>query len=460
LSTPEVGAVVVGAGIAGLAAALELQQHVRDVLVIDPSDRPGGVMRTDHVNGYVIERGPNTFQVKAPMLASLRRDGVESNLLRALPVSRLRCIYHGGRLVPVPMSPFAFVRTPLLSARGKGRLLVEPFVRRGDGGAETVAEFAGRRLGREVVTNLVGPFLTGVYAGDEEQLGAEAVFGSLVGFERRAGSIVAGAVAGLFGSRGPKGLRGIHSATKGLGPFTRALSELLSEPPALGARVSGVRRETGEWIVEVSGAGSESRLRTRRLVVATPSRDAAEILRGASAEAAAELEAIHYAPIVGVAVGALPDDVRAPIDGFGFLVPRNAGVQLLGCLFMSQLFPGRAPSGHELLQCLIGGLRWPEAVDLPDDVVAQQVLADLDRTLGLAAEPEVLTLTRHQRAVAQPDRDHVRRIDRIRGHLAAQPGLALAGSYVAGVSVPDSFASGVTAAHQILAAVGEANWEI
>ena len=261
---------MVGAGIAGLAAAVELQQHVRDVVVIDPSDRPGGVMRTDHVGGYVIERGPNTFQVKAPMLASLRRDGLDPALLRALPASRLRCIYHGGRLVRVPMSPVGLVRTPLLSARGKWRLLAEPFVRRGDGGAETVAEFAGRRLGREAVDNLIGPFLTGVYAGDEEQLGAEAVFGSLVENERRAGSIVAGLVAGLFRRRGPKGLRGIHSAVEGLGPFARALSELLVEPPALGSRVSGVRREGGEWTVAVSGGGGGSRLRTQRLVVAAP----------------------------------------------------------------------------------------------------------------------------------------------------------------------------------------------
>jgi len=450
LSTPEVDAIVVGAGIAGLAAAVELQQELREVVVIDPLDRPGGVMRTDHVGGYVIERGPNTFQVKGPMLASLRRDALDPLLLRALPASRLRCIYHGGRLVPVPMSPVGLVRTPLLSARAKWRLLAEPFVRRGDGSAESVAEFAGRRLGRECVDNLVGPFLTGVYAGDEEQLGAHAVFGSLVEGERRAGSIAAGLVAGLFRRRGPKGLRGIHSSTEGLGPFARALSEVLLEPPALGSRVSGLRREGGQWIVAVSGPGGGSHLRTPRLVVAAPSREAAEILRGASPEAAAELESISYAPIVGVPVGVKPQDVRTPIEGFGFLVPRSAGVRLLGCLFMSQLFAGRAPAGCELLQCIIGGMRWPEAVDLPDDVIAEQVRADLDRVLGLKGDPEILTVTRQPWAVAQPDRGHVRRVARIRAYLADQPSLALAGSYLAGVSVPDSFASGLAAARQIL----------
>ena len=184
-STPEIGAVVVGGGIAGLAAALALQLEVSEVLVVDSSDRPGGVMRTDHVEGYVVERGPNTFQAKAPMLAALREHGLDDGLLRAEPESNRRFIVSEGELVAVPMSPLAFLRTPLLTAGGKLRLLAEPFVRRRRGAEESVAEFAGRRLGAQAVENLIGPFLTGVYAGDERELGAEAVFGSLVELERR-----------------------------------------------------------------------------------------------------------------------------------------------------------------------------------------------------------------------------------------------------------------------------------
>jgi oxygen-dependent protoporphyrinogen oxidase len=302
-----------------------------------------------------------------------------------------------------------------------------------------------------VVHNLVGPVLTGVYAGDEDELGAESVFGALSDYERRAGSITAGLIGTLFQRNRPKGLRGIHSAVEGLGPFARVLSEQLAEPPALGNRVSGVRREGADWLVSVSGASGESRLLTRRLVVAAPSRDAAEILRGVSPAAAEELEGIDYAPIVGVAIGVQPDDVRDAIKGFGFLVPRDAGMRLLGCLFMSQLFPGRAPAGHELLQCLIGGRRWPEVVDFPDDILAEQVRTDLDRVLGLRGNPNVLAVTRWPRAVCQPVRGHVARVERIRGHLAGQPGLALAGSYLNGVGVPDTFASGLAAAQQVLA---------
>jgi len=165
---------VIGAGIAGLAAALELQREVPEVYVLDASDRPGGVMRTDHASGYVVERGPNTFLVKAPLLAGLRRHTLESELVKAEPASRLRHLVRDGELVSVPLSPVALARSPLLTAGGKLRLLTEPLRRRRDGRDETVAEFVTRRLGAQVLNGLVGPFLTGVYAGDEAELGADA----------------------------------------------------------------------------------------------------------------------------------------------------------------------------------------------------------------------------------------------------------------------------------------------
>ncbi len=446
MGDPEVGVVVAGAGIAGLAAALQLQLAGEEVLVVDVSDRPGGVMRTDHVSGYVIERGPNTIHVKAPMLDFLRSLKTEKSLLAARPASRLRLIYDGGRLQPVPMSPLALLRTPLLSVGGKLRLLVEPFVRRANAGDESVAEFIGRRLGKQAVEGLVGPFLTGVYAGDERELGAEAVFPSLVEMERKSGSIAFGMFAGLFHRRRRRGLRGSYSSAEGLGPFARTLAEHLLEPVALENQVTGVRRDGDRWLVRMSGPAGERRVRAMRVVLAVPADQAAEILRGVSSDLADELAAIEYASIVGLSFGVDPSAVREKIEGFGFLVSRRAEINLLGCLYMSQLFPSRAPVGRELLQCLVGGARWPEAVDLPDDEIVQQVCADLDRILGLREEPRILAVTRWRQAIPQPRRDHVARIARVRKRLAEFPGIALAGSYLGGISVSDSLESGLRAA--------------
>jgi oxygen-dependent protoporphyrinogen oxidase len=447
---PFVDAIVVGAGVAGLAAALELQSGGCEVLVVDPSDRPGGVMRTDHVSGYVIERGPNTTQVKAPMLALLRRYGLQDVLVRAEPESRRRFLYRGGELVPVPLSPLDFLRTPLLSRRAKLRMLAEPLRRRGSADGESVAEFASRRLGAEAVSALVGPFLTGVYAGDERELGASAVFGELVAFERRHGSIAMGALwSGLARGR-PRGLSGTWSTSEGLGPFARRLADRLREPPALGSRVTGLARDGRRWRVEMSGPMGDSSVSAQRVVLATPSLEAATLLRGVNGDAAAALERVVYAPIVGIPVGVHPRTASRGVEGFGFLVPRDEDLNLLGCLYMSRLFPGRAPEGRELLHCMLGGTRWPDAIHEPDDLLVKRVVDDLERGLGLTSEPAALAITRWPRAIPQPDRDHVSRIGWVRKVLRETPGLALAGSYLAGVSVADSLASGVAAATELL----------
>lgn len=441
-----IDAVVVGAGAAGLAAALTLQSRGLGVCVIDAGGRPGGVARTESIGGFLVERGPNSLQVKAPALAFLRAHDLEASLVAASPASRLRMIWHDGRLEPVPMGPGAFLRTPLLTARGKLRLLAEPLVRGGDGAGESVARFIGRRLGVEAVERLVAPFLTGVYAGDEEQLGAAAVFGQLVALERSHGSIVRGFVAQALRRRGgPRGLRGSWSAAGGLGGLMAKMAGLLREPVRAGTRAISLRRDGEQWRIETEGGAGDA-LRAARVVVALPAQEAAALVRTVDGEAAHLLEGIAYAPVVSLSVGIPRGDTTAPIEGFGFLVPRAAQLGILGCLFMSQLFPKRAPEGFELLTCFVGGLRAPEAIDSPDDALLAQLRDDLVRTLGLRSEPRLLAVTRWPRAIAQPGCDHVARIARVRARLAATPGLALAGSYLEGVALADTLACGAAAA--------------
>ncbi len=443
----EVGALVLGAGVAGLAAARALARAGTDVCVAEAGDRPGGALRSERIGGFLVERGASTLLVKAPARAFLRETGIDGALLRASPASRLRFLLRGGRLVPVPMSPLAFARTPLLSARAKWRLLREPLVPRGEAQGESVAEFAARRLGPEVVSALVGPFLTGVYAGDERELGAEAVFPSLVELERRHGSIFRGALVRSLRGGAERGLPGSYSTADGLGGLAARLAAPLGERLLLGLRAVEIRREGGAWRADLAGPGGERTLRAHGLVIATPARQAAELLRAVDAEAAAAIGGIGYAPIAAVALGVESGQVREPVRGFGFLVPRDEGARLLGCLYMSQLFPGRAPEGWELLHCMLGGRRWPEVVDCPDDVLLDELYADLERALGLRSAGKLLAVYRWPRAVPQPGRDHPRRIAGIRKRLAAQPERALAGAYLDGVSAMDSLVSGLTAAH-------------
>jgi oxygen-dependent protoporphyrinogen oxidase len=187
------------------------------------------------------------------------------------------------------------------------------------------------------------------------------------------------------------------------------------------------------------------------VVLATPAPAAAALVRGLDPTAADALAGIDHAPIVVCHVGADPAALRTRPEGFGFLVPRTAGLGLLGCLFLSNLFAGRAPEGRALLTCMLGGTRWREAVDEPDDRLERRLHRDLDTTLGLAAAPTVVRTLRWPRAVPQPGPEHPRLVADVEKRLAPF-GVAVAGAWVRGVSLGDSLASGVAAARRLLEA--------
>jgi oxygen-dependent protoporphyrinogen oxidase len=458
-------ALVVGAGVAGLAAARDLSRAGVGVLIVDANSRPGGVMQTDSIDGYRVETGPNTFQAKPALWSFVRRHGLEASLRAASPESRSRSLFRDDRLVALPRGPLSAVATPLLSPRGKLRLLAEPFVRTGDPTGESVYEFVARRLGPEVATNLVGAFLTGVYAGDEHALGVEAVFPGLVELEREHGSLFRGGLARVFAARrsassGGATDRARHpgswSSPDGLGGLARDLAAGLPEPPLLESRVVALARERSGWRIEVAGPSHELVVRARSVVVATPAYAAAELLASLDGELSKLLAAIEYAPIAAVALAADPCEVRHEIEGFGFIVPRAAQRKLLGCLFMSRLFEGRAPPGRELLHAMLGGVRWPAVLQESDADLVEIVRADLDRCLGLRTPPRALAIRRWPRAIPQPGREHVRCIAAAQRRVDGLPGLALAGSYLAGVSVADALASGVRAANRIVTSRGGA----
>jgi len=449
--TTDADVAVVGAGPAGLAAATALRAAGREVIVLEAAPRAGGSAWTETRDGYRFERGPNAFRLGPGALAFLRAAGLEPRLLAASPASRERFLLRGGRLVPVPMAPLSLATTPLLSARGKARLLAEPFVRRGDARGESVAEFAARRLGREAVDALIGPFLTGVYAGDERQLGAEAVFPSLVEAERRSGSIVRGLLAAGFARGRPRGRAGSWSMAEGLGELAGTLAESLGAGLRLGARASRIGFEAGSYRIEFEGESEAGSLRARGLVLAVPAPACAGLLEPLEPEAAKEVAGIAYAPVASVSLGVAPDALRERVRGFGFLVPRGEGDALLGCLYLSELFPGRAPAGHALLTLLAGGVRRPDALDWPDDRLVAALLRELDGALGLRGDPTRLGVTRWPRAVPQPGREHPRTVASARARLARFPRLALAGACFDGVAFGDALASGAAAAAQLLA---------
>ena len=426
--------VVVGAGLSGLVRGWTLARRGEEVQVLEASAQPGGVVKSEWREGYLIERGPNTVRPSPELWRVVRDLGLEARALFAdarLP----RYVDFGGRLQKLPMSPAALVSTRLLSPAGKLRLLSEPFRPRGGQPGETVARFASRRLGPEVAERFVAPFVSGIWAGDAERLVAEHAFPALVRWERSRGSILRGALS----ERRPKGAEAARPP-RGLLSFQDGLAEL---PGALARELAGrLRTVAAVRAIEKSGGGfrvfSDAEvLEADRVVIATPAYEAARLTRGLSSEAAAALETIPCPPLAVLHLSWPAASSRLDLRGFGHLVAPGSGRRILGAVWSSSLFPGRAPAERALFTIFLGGSRDPEAAALTDAELVSAARRDLEQELGVRGLPQVIAVTRWPRGIPQYEAGHGERLAAVERAERQHPGLSFLGNYRAGVSVTD-----------------------
>lgn len=473
---------VIGAGITGLTAAFQLARRGVDVVVIEAADRVGGTLesrRFETAEGHWrFEAGPNTIVASHPEVGDLVREaGLEDERLIAEPAAHHRYIWKGGELVALPSGPRSLLTTPLLSWRGKARLLREPFVRRrkdervrGEdrgGSEESIADFVRRRLGHEILDFAVAPFVSGVYAGDPERLSMRWALPQLSEMEAKHRSLVRAMVAagrskrrdrpgatteggsrdGARPRRGPAGT--MFSFRDGLDTLPARLAEAITSAGGTVLLATPCRRILGgeDGLVVETAAGQ---LTTDQVLLTVPAQVAAAVLDEATAGDSTTLAEVPYVPVAVASFGVPTHALGQVPDGFGFLVPRRQEpgrrsspprppLRILGCLFPSTVFPGRAPQGHAALTAFAGGRTDPTALDLGDTDLLELFRRDLETALGLPADLPVpiADLRRWPRAIPQYELGHAR-FAALRTDLESRlPGLHLAGNYLDGISVPD-----------------------
>ena len=420
---------VIGGGLSGLVRARALAARGEHVLLFEESDHPGGVVKSERQDGYLLELGPNSVRPTPELWTLVEELGLESEALLANP-STPRFIDFGGELHAVPMSPGGLFGTKLLSTRGKMRLFAEPFIRRGNRAGETVSEFFARRLGNEVAERLVEPFVSGIWGGRGDSLSVAEAFPSLARWEAASGSIVRG---GLSEKRrrpknAPRGKRGLLSFRDGLATLPQRLAEELGPKAHFGRRVESVVPGPTAWRLSVSGED----VRADRVCIATPAREAARLADSFASEAAGALRTILSAPLVVLHL-ASGQSTRA---GFGHLVVPQPDRRILGAIWSSSLFPGRAPSGRSLYTVFLGGARDPGALGLLDGALVDVASRDL-AAAGLPPVIEAVRVTRYVGAIPQYDLDHTKRMDALTETERRHPGLTFLGNYRGGVSVGD-----------------------
>jgi protoporphyrinogen/coproporphyrinogen III oxidase len=457
---------IVGGGISGLSAAFAIEEHRRqagadiEYVLYESSPRLGGVLRTERIDGCLVEAGPDSFVSEKPWASDLARAiGLGDQLIGSNDADRKTYILTRGRLVVMPdglmfMVPTKILPTgfsPLFSWKTKMRMTRELFhPPRAVGHDESVAAFVERHYGAEMVDRLADPLLSGVYGGEAANLSVRAVLPRFAEMERTHGSLGRAMLAARkklsTGSRRPAPPL-FTSLKEGMQHLAETVVSRLTDTSLLtNAPVQAIQREAGEWVVS---AGLQSD-QFDGVVVALPATAAAQVLRIASPQISAELAAVQYSSSITVGLG-YDRDVRESLPpGFGFLVPRSEGKQLLAATFVHNKFPHRAPEDRALLRCFFAGANAENVWAFTDDQLIGIVRKELQQILGLRAEPLFARVYRWKSAMAQYGVGHLDRLDRIERQRQQLRGLALAGNGYRGIGVPDCVRSGRDAAMELV----------
>lgn len=470
---------IIGGGISGLVAAFLLRKRGFEVSLFEKSERVGGNIQTVKIDDFLIEYAPNSL-LKSPRLVDLIKElNLEPEVLPSNPTAKKRYVLQNGKLVALPMSIAKMAFGGFFSARAKARLLKEPFVRTKSSENESVAEFFERRLGREIVEKAADPFIAGIYAGKPEKLSVRAAFPRLYELEKEFGSLLVGSLRSKT-EKADKNFPRTFSFKKGVQTLTDKLAETLGESIKTNTEISDISKaETGKWLVrrerrhlvsnEREGAntfqnlsafsddaGRMSALREEvseevfdALIISTPAGSAAKLIQNTDENLSRKLDNIYYPPIAMVFFGVKKDSLAKDLDGFGFLIPSAEKRKILGTIWNSAVFAGRAPEGYHLLTTFVGGSRNAELFEKTDEELTEIVFGELREILGLREMPDFTHVKRWKKAIPQYEIGYEKIEQAIEDFENENAGIYFCSNFYKGISVGDCVKNAYTLVEKI-----------
>ncbi len=466
--------IIVGGGIAGLAAAYHIQRKISsgaplECSLLESGNQFGGKIATERSDGFVIERGPDSFISQKPAAIQLCKQlGIEDHLVGTNPKTPRTYVYTGGKLVTMPdglslMIPtkfLPFATTPLFSLAGKIRMACDLVIpKKVDDRDESLASFVRRRMGEEALRKMAEPMLAGIYAADPETMSIDSTFPMFVETERKHRSLILGMLAKK------KARHGVNSDERPANNYTlfmtlkdglaKMVETIIEKSPAvqfqLGARVKFISNEAGNWCVHLENGGEQ---KSHALILATPGHTTARLLQPIAPDTAATLMQIKYVSTATVTLAYKKENFSHALDGFGFVVPKCEGRNILACTWTSSKFPHRVPQGYVMLRCYLGGALQEDVAEKDEQTLATLVRRDLKEIMGIKEEPVFCKVFHNRKSNVQYHVNHSRHIDSVMKNLERLPGLFLAGSAYRGIGIPDCIQNGnqsAEAASQFLA---------
>lgn len=459
--------VVVGAGISGLACAHRLVEldADREVLVLEASERAGGNVRSERTeDGFVIEHGPDSIITDKPWALDLaKRVGLEDELVSTVPDNRGAYVVAHGRLEPIPegfamMAPVRigpFLKSPILSWRGKIRAGLDAVMPRGTADDESLASFVRRRFGDELFERLAQPLVGGIYGADPEKLSLRATMPRFLDIEKESRSVSLGllrrqrqAKARAAQSQAASGARYalFVSFRGGCEALTERLVDRLGDRVRTSSAVTALEPvPDGGWTLTAGG----ERIDASAVVLATPAHRSGALVQPWDPELADLLEAIPYGLAATVTFAFRREQIPHPMDAYGFVVPTVERRKILAATWSSRKWPERAPAGMELVRAFLGGPGNEHVVDQDDDTLIESALGELRNIMGAHGEPSLVRVDRYVRAMPHYHVGHGEQVARIDERVGAHRGLALAGNAYDGVGIPDSVHRGERMAERL-----------
>ncbi|HEY2459472.1 MAG TPA: protoporphyrinogen oxidase [Candidatus Acidoferrum sp.] len=435
--TQTIPSLVIGGGISGLACAFALRKAGVDAQVLEASTRPGGVIRSERRNDFLLEFGPQSFSGTPEILALCLELGIAGDLVEA-PQDAPRFVLINGTLRRVPLNPPAFIASPIFDLATKWSLARDIFGNTAPPQKdESIANFVRRKFSAQLLDRLVGPFISGIYAGDPERLSLRSAFPQLHEAELSTGSIIRGLRAAK--SRSANQQRpSLLSFRDGNETLIRALSANLGSALRTNTEVLSVEQDADAAVptfkVTLRTASGNSVIHANRIVLATPPNVTGRLLSSLQPAFDSLLGAIEFASLAVVSLGYPRSSIGHNLQGFGFLAPRSAGLRILGSVWNSSLFPNRAPKNHVLLTNFIGGATDPAAASLSADELTTIAHGELSPLLSIQQTPIFSNVEIYPRALPQYNLGHSARLDTLEKLRLRSPNLWLTGNYLRGPS--------------------------
>jgi protoporphyrinogen/coproporphyrinogen III oxidase len=460
--------VIIGGGIAGLAAAYHIHEEISKstpvkCILIESLEKFGGKISTIRFDGFIVERGPDSFISQKPQALELcRKLGLEDRLTGTSPNHPNTYVCIKNKLVTMPdglslMIPtkfIPFIFSPLFSWWGKIRMGMDLFIPKKKGNDdESLASFVRRRMGKEALEKMAEPMLAGIYASDPELMSINSTFPMFVQTEQKYRSLIIGMLERKRQQmiRQPKGKQPFSlfmTLKNGLDEMVETLvKKAININFRAGTKVMDLSRAEEGWKLTLNDG---SFINADAIILATPAKISALLLEQVSPKVASLLNRIKYVSTATVSIGYKKEGFPHKLDGFGFVVPKKEGKRILACTWTSSKFPERVPEKHVMLRCFVGGAMREELAELEENEIGNMVREELLDIMGIDCKPVFLKVFKYKKSNVQYQLGHAALIESIRKELELLPGLFVTGSAYTGIGIPDCIRDGEYAAKEAI----------